>query len=79
MLIIHFTSNAADPLADFAATGTCFVPLLKGQGSFHVSCLHLNSGALIPAPSGDHAAALLVVHGRITITTLDPPMPTTAL
>jgi hypothetical protein len=34
-----------------------------------VSCLHLERQAEIPSPSLTHGAALLVVHGRITVTT----------
>jgi 5-deoxy-D-glucuronate isomerase len=45
------------------------VPLADGTGESHVSCAHLESGASVNAPSLTHAAALLVVHGRITITT----------
>jgi hypothetical protein len=69
MVLMHFSPGAADPLTDFDATGARFVPLAAGQGTSHVSCLHLNSGASIPAPSLEHAAALLVVHGRITVQT----------
>jgi hypothetical protein len=74
MDVIHFTERAADPLDGFDATGALFVPLLEGQGNSHVSCLHLHSNARISSPSLTHAAALLVVHGRITVATLDPPM-----
>jgi hypothetical protein len=45
------------------------VPLADGGGDTHVSCLQLEQGRRITAPSITHAAALLVVHGRITITT----------
>jgi redox-sensitive bicupin YhaK (pirin superfamily) len=34
-----------------------------------LSCLHLEKGGSISAPSISHGATLLVVHGRITITT----------
>jgi hypothetical protein len=69
MVLMHFSPGAADPLTDFDATGARFVPLAAGQGTSHVSCLHLNSGASVPSRSVDHAAALLCVHGRLTVTT----------
>jgi quercetin dioxygenase-like cupin family protein len=69
MQVIHFTSGAADPLIAFGSSGARFLPLLEGQGSLAVSCLHLESKAEIPSPSLTHAVALLVVHGRITVTT----------
>lgn len=53
-------------------TGARFVPLLEGQGSSHVSCLHLNANARIASRSLSHAAALLVVYTDITVTTLQP-------
>jgi hypothetical protein len=69
MIIIHFTSGAAGPLTAFDAHGARFLPLLEGQGNSHVSCLHLDSNARIASPSLTHAAALLVVNSRITVTT----------
>jgi hypothetical protein len=74
MKIIHLTRAAADPLDAFGATAARFLPLADGSGNMHVSCLHLEEGGTVTAPSIDHAAALLCVHGRITITTLDPAM-----
>jgi hypothetical protein len=68
MRVIHFTQGATDPLRQFRATGAHFVPLADGSGDTHVSCLHLEKGGRITAPSITHAAALLIVHGRITIT-----------
>jgi hypothetical protein len=69
MDVIHFTQGATDPLNDFRAKGVRFLPLADGTGDSHVSCAHLESGATIEAPSITHAAALLVVHGQITVTT----------
>jgi hypothetical protein len=74
MNVFHFTERAADPLTDFGATAARFLPLLEGQGNSHVSCLHLDSNATIASPSLTHAAALLCVRGRITVTTRDPRM-----
>jgi hypothetical protein len=74
MNVFHFTEAAADPLTAFGATGARFLPLLEGQGSSHVSCLHLDSNARIDSPSLTHAAALLCVHGCLAVTTLDPSM-----
>jgi hypothetical protein len=68
MNIIHFTRGATDPLNDFGATGADFLPLADGHGDSRVSCVHLNPNASINAPALSHASALLVVHGRITIT-----------
>jgi redox-sensitive bicupin YhaK (pirin superfamily) len=67
MRVIHFTHNAADPLESFDASGASFLPLADGQGDTHISCLHLEMGGKIEAPSITHAAALLIVHGRVTI------------
>ena len=70
MRVIHFTHGATDPLEGFGAKGVRFLPLADGQGDTHVSCAHLDPGAEIQAPSLTHAATLLVVHGRVTITHL---------
>jgi redox-sensitive bicupin YhaK (pirin superfamily) len=67
MNVIHFTHGATDPLESFDATGASFLPLADGEGNSHISCLHLEMGGKIEAPSITHAAALLVVHGRVTI------------
>jgi hypothetical protein len=67
MIVIHFTHAAADPLTSFQSTGASFLPLADGQGDTHISCLHLKIDGKIEAPSIIHAAALLVVHGRVTI------------
>ena len=69
MDVIHFTQGATDPLTGFDASGAGFLPLAVGTGDTHVSCLHLEKGATVSAPSITHAATLLVVHGRITIIT----------
>src|SRR5450631_829755 len=69
MDVIHFTRGATDPLTGFDAQGVRFLPLADGYGDTHLSCVHLEEGATIKAPAITHAAALLVVHGRITITT----------
>jgi hypothetical protein len=73
MNIIHFTRGATDPLQGFGAGGASFLPLADGEGDPHISCLHLDSGGKVSSPSLTHAAALMVVHGRITVTTLYPP------
>jgi hypothetical protein len=67
MRVIHFTQPAADPLAAFDAAGASFLPLADGEGDTHISCLHFEKGGKIDAPSITHAAALLIVHGRVTI------------
>jgi redox-sensitive bicupin YhaK (pirin superfamily) len=72
MRVIHFTEGATDPLEGFDAKGVHFVPLADGSNNTHISCAHLDAGAKIDAPSLTHAAALLVVHGRVTIVTDDP-------
>jgi hypothetical protein len=68
MRVIHFTHGAADPLEFSGDEGAQFLPLADGHGDTHVSCVHLEAGATNSAPSLTHAATLLVVHGRITIT-----------
>jgi hypothetical protein len=72
MRVIHFTHGAADPLNDFGATGARFLPLGCGEGNTHISCLHLETDAQVSSPSLTHAAALLCVHGRISVTTEVP-------
>jgi hypothetical protein len=67
MRVIHFTQPAADPLNSFDAVGASFLPLADGEGDTHISCLHLEVGGKIEAPSITHAAALLIVHGRVTL------------
>ena len=69
MVVIHFTQGATDPLKGFNESGARFVPLADGTGDSHLSCLHLEKGGSISAPSISHGATLLVVHGRMTITT----------
>jgi redox-sensitive bicupin YhaK (pirin superfamily) len=71
MRVIHFTHPAADPLKGFDASGASFLPLADGLGDTHISCLHLEMGGKIEAPSITHAAALLIVHGRVTIEPAD--------
>jgi redox-sensitive bicupin YhaK (pirin superfamily) len=46
--------------------------LATGHGDSHVSCLHLAPGASIPEPSLTHAAALLIVHGKVTVAMTAP-------
>jgi redox-sensitive bicupin YhaK (pirin superfamily) len=67
MRVIHFTHRATDPLESFDASDASFLPLADGEGDTHISCLHLELGGQIQAPSITHAAAILVVHGRVTI------------
>jgi hypothetical protein len=67
MHIIHFTRAATYPLNSLGSSSAFFLPLADGQGDTHISCLHLDMNGKIEAPSITHAAALLVVHGRITI------------
>jgi hypothetical protein len=69
MQIIHFTRGATDPLKGCGATGAGFLPLADGNGNTHISCLHLETDAKISSPSLTHAAALLVFHGCIAVTT----------
>ncbi len=70
MHVIHFTRGAADPLTAFDSRSVRFLPLADGHGDTHVSCAHLEPGAKIEAPPLTHAATLLVIHGRVTITKL---------
>ena len=75
MQIIHFTQAAADPLKGSDATNATavsFLPLADGNGNSHISCLHLERNAKVSSPSLTHAAALLVVHGRMTVETPNP-------
>jgi hypothetical protein len=72
MDVIHFTERATDPLTGFDATGARFLALIDGEGNSHISCVHLDSGASIQAPSITHAAVLLCVHGRFAVATEIP-------
>ena len=75
MQIIHFTQAAADPLKGSDATNATavsFLPLALGYGKTHISCVHIERNASMPSPATNHAAALLVVHGRITVETPTP-------
>jgi hypothetical protein len=67
MHIIHFTHGATDPLKGFDTEGAHYVPVADGHGDTHQSCVRLQSGATIDAPSLTHAAALLAVQGHITL------------
>src|SRR5258708_39746534 len=67
MKVIHFTHAAADPLKGFGASGASFLPLADGKGDTHISCFHLDMDGKIEAPAITHVAALLIVHGRVTI------------
>jgi hypothetical protein len=67
MKVVHLTLGAGDPLTSFAASGASFLPLADGGGETHINSLHLEKGGRIDAPSITHAAALLVVHRRVTI------------
>jgi hypothetical protein len=67
MDVIHFTHGATDPLESVGIRGAHFVPLADGEGDAHVRCVHLDLDATIESPSLTHAAALLVVHGRIKV------------
>jgi hypothetical protein len=68
MDVIHFTHGATDPLESPGARGAHFLPLADGEGDAHIGCVHLDPGARVESPSLAHAAALLVVYGRITVT-----------
>jgi redox-sensitive bicupin YhaK (pirin superfamily) len=72
MDVIHFTHRATDPLRSLDSSGARFLPLADGNGNSHISCLHLEMNGKIESPSITHTAALLVVHGRITVETRTP-------
>jgi hypothetical protein len=72
MNVIHFTRGATDPLTSFDASGASFLPLAQSLGNSHICCLYLDSGASVRPPSTTHAAALMVVHGSLTVTTEVP-------
>jgi hypothetical protein len=64
MDVIHFTRGATDPLQSFGAKGVSFLPLADGTGDTDVSCVRLDPGDVIDAPSLTHAATLLAAHAR---------------
>ena len=68
MKVIHFTQGATDRLHSSGASQARFVPLARGGGQVHVSCLHLLLGAIIPRPPTEEDCALLIVSGRVMIT-----------
>jgi hypothetical protein len=63
------TGGRHGPEYAFDASGASFLPLGCREGNSHISCLHLEIGGKIEAPSITHAAALLCVHGCSTVTT----------
>jgi hypothetical protein len=68
MDVVHFTRGATDPLLSVGIRGAHFLPLADGEGGSHIGCVHLDPGATVESPSLSHAAALLVVHGRLEVT-----------
>jgi len=76
MRVIHFTEAATDPLKGFGSFAASFLPLADGQGDTHLSCLHLEIGGKIQAPSISHSAALLCIHGCLSVKT---PIPETQI
>jgi len=68
MDVIHFTRGATDPLYAYDSQGVNFIPLADGAGDTHIGCVHVKPGGIVEAPSLTHAAAILVVHGRVQIT-----------
>jgi redox-sensitive bicupin YhaK (pirin superfamily) len=72
MDIIHFSSSAAGPFEGFNSSGASFLPLGRTKGDTQISCLHLERGGKIESPAVTFATALLVVHGRLTVTTKLP-------
>jgi len=74
MQVIHFTRGAADPLDAFRARETALVNLANADGGSQISCVHLAPGAQVLEPPATHDCALLVVHGRMTLTARDTGM-----
>lgn len=74
MQVIHFTRGAADRLDGFRARETALVNLANGEGTSQISCLHLARGAQVLEPPATHACALLLVHGRMTVTATNTGM-----
>ena len=72
MDVIHFTRSAADPFKGFDSSGASFLPIGRTESDTKISCLHLDIGATVRNPPLTHAAALLVVHGRLTVRTKFP-------
>jgi hypothetical protein len=53
MDVVHFTRGATDPLKAFGAGGTFFLPVGQTEGNSHISCLHLEMGAIVRCRAGD--------------------------
>ena len=68
MDVIHFTRGATDPMKGLESRGAHFLPLADGEAGCHIGCVHLDPGGRVQSPSLTHAAALLVVHGRLQVT-----------
>jgi redox-sensitive bicupin YhaK (pirin superfamily) len=60
------------PTPAFGSEDVYFVSLADGIDESHLGCAHLDPGATIESAPQTHAAALLVVHGRVTIGTHHP-------
>lgn len=71
MQVIHFTRGAADLLDGFRAREAALVNLANADGASQISCLHLAPGAQVLEPPATHDCALLLVHGRMTVTAHD--------
>jgi hypothetical protein len=73
MDVIHFRLGATDhPFKGFDSSGASFLALGQTEGNTQISLRHLDSGATVTKPSLTYATALLVVHGRLALTTQFP-------
>jgi hypothetical protein len=67
MKVIHFTAGATDRLDSSRGLQTRFVPLVRGGGATHVTCLHLLPGATVSRPPTEQDSAVLIVSGSTTL------------
>jgi hypothetical protein len=72
MDLLHFTHAAPDPLNSLSTFNASLLPFADGEGNTHLSCLYLEKGGKIDAPSPTYACLMLCVYDCITVTTQLP-------
>jgi hypothetical protein len=70
--VIHFTAGATDLVLPSRGAKARFVPLARGGGETHVTCLHLLPGGTVVRPPVESDCALLIVSGSAIFTLSRP-------
>ena len=69
MRVIHFVEGATDFVLGPNAHQVRSVPLLGGDGSSNITCLHLLPGSFLTDAPIEQNRALLAVWGRVVVVT----------